>query len=98
MHRKIARHTLSVDLVSEIENELGGLAGVYERLSGPDWKAVDVIVIAHMILADSGEVTDFNALGRRLLSQGICGMRHAVRKSLEKGLFGPSDPVCPAGL
>ena len=67
-----------IDLVLEIEDELGGLPGLFERFKGNDWKASEAISIIHMMLHHCGQKIDWQELGKQLLSEGIGRYRKPV--------------------
>lgn len=60
-----------LDLMLEIEDELGSLPRLYRKFQGHDWQASEAITIIQIMLARAGHAIDWKELGQKLLAQGI---------------------------
>lgn len=67
-----------LDLVLEIEDELGSLPALFLRFRSNEWKASEAITLIQMMLAHAGKTIDWKDLGRALLAEGMIHYRQPV--------------------
>lgn len=83
-------------LVCDIEDELGGIAGLAARFSKGEWKVSELVTLVHMLLQAAGRTDDYRELGNAILSEGVDG--HVASVSRFFGLIlagGKEDLSCP---
>lgn len=58
-------------LICDIEDELGGIAGLAARFSKGEWKISELVTLIHMLLQAAGRTDDYKELGDAILSEGV---------------------------
>ena len=69
--------------VHEIEDELGGIPALQERMSQKDWKISELVALIHMMLQTAGETVDYLLLGNLMLKEGLDRYLAAARSFLQ---------------
>lgn len=62
---------LTMQLVGDIEYELGSIKNLQFRLLHDLWKISDVVSLTHMMLASAGKNIDYAVLGDSMLQDGM---------------------------
>ncbi|MDH3381900.1 MAG: GTA-gp10 family protein [Flavobacteriaceae bacterium] len=60
-----------LNLICEIEDELGGCAQLLNKFSADGWKVSELIVLIHILLQGLGRNVDYMELGRHMLKEGL---------------------------
>lgn len=60
-----------MQLVADIESEMGGVENLLLCFSGGAWKVTDLVSVVHMMLQAAGKTTDYMALGDQMLEDGL---------------------------
>lgn len=61
----------TMELVAEIEHELGSIKNLQFRMVHDLWKISDVVSLMHMMLASAGKTIDYVVLGDCMLQDGM---------------------------
>ena len=61
----------TMQLVGDIEYELGSIKNLQFRLLHDLWKISDVVSLVHMMLASAGKTVDYAVLGDSMLQDGM---------------------------
>lgn len=77
-----------LDLILEIEDELGSLPDLQRRFAEGRWTAGEAITLLHMLLARAGKNTDWRELGQAVLISGLDGYRPLLLDFLTQPLTG----------
>ena len=85
-----------LDLILEIEDELGSLPDLYRRFQGQDWRASEAITIIQIMLASAGRAVDWKCLGRELLGAGIQQCKKPVLDLLSLPVTGRASSTAHA--
>ena len=75
-------------LVCDIEDELGGVAGLAEKFSGQQWKVSELASLIHMMLQSAGQSVDYRLLGNRMMTEGLAPYAAAAQNFLKQILGG----------
>lgn len=79
---RIYKVTPDINLVCEIESELGGIAQLLENFTDGSWRVSDLVTMTHMMLAAAGRETDYRTLGNKMISEGLESYRHMACRFL----------------
>jgi hypothetical protein len=77
-----------IALVSEIEQELGGIADLAARLGSGQWRAGELVTLTHILLQAAGNAADWLKLGDGMVAEGLALHAEAARAFLNKILDG----------
>lgn len=80
---RVHRISPAMRLIRMIEEELGPVPQLAEKLSSQAWKVSDLVALTHMMLEEAGESVDYLALGDRMIADGLGGYRKSAQKFLE---------------
>jgi hypothetical protein len=72
-----------IDLITEIEHELGPLSQIRRALCEERLRISDLVVMVQMMLQAAGVTADYRMLGNRILRDGAATYRQAVRDLLD---------------
>ena len=91
------RLTPGIRLILDIEEELGSLAGLLEKLQGQSWKVSELVTLVHILLEHEGRELDYIVLGQRMLEEGLRGFLASavefLRLCLQEGALVSVVPV-----
>lgn len=90
--RRVYRIKPDIQLVCEIEDELGGIPRLLEDFSSNAWRLSDLVTLVHMMLASAGKQTDYVALGNKILEEGAEKYLQAALRLLQD-ITQPPVPV-----
>ena len=71
-----------INLICEIESELGGIAQLLENFTDGSWRVSDLVTMTHMMLAAAGREIDYRTLGNKMISEGLESYRHTACRFL----------------
>lgn len=79
---RVCRIAPGFKLVSEIEEELGGIAALASRLAEGRWRTAELVTLVHILLEAAGRTADYLELGNDMIAEGLAGYAAAARDFL----------------
>ena len=85
---RVYRISPGMRLVCEIEDELGPLPLLHERLATDMFSLSELVALTQMLLQAAGRMVDYIELGDRMLQEGIAAHALAARKFIDLAIDG----------
>lgn len=75
----------------EIEDEIGSLAGLSQRLASGHWRLGELLAAAHALLSAAGCDCDYLELGREMMARGADAYRQTLANLLRQLVGGKQE-------
>jgi len=88
LDQKVYQIRLTMDLMCEIEKEMGCFSSLISQFKNEQWSLSEVVTLIHIMLASGGHEIDYMDLGNKILGRGLMPYCELIGTLIEKIILG----------